>query len=249
MLVLVRWDEMNVKVVTAPIAFSSSRPLRRIGISAYGYGGTVAHAVLESAKSIIPDYCSHKFMRPIKDTPNGSGYAEADADRPYLLLFSAHDRPTLKNNIDEYSTLCQDVNLLDFAYTLGLRRTKFQERAFAIVGGEIFNSSFEAASADIRTAPREAACPAFVFTGKALPLYPFTHHSHSLSSSNMQTRRYICTNMMLLRPRSPVAADGNDTFRYFSVSSPHDPPSRPALVYAFSSTFMENRRGLNGTRR
>ncbi|KAI4865013.1 putative polyketide synthase [Hypoxylon rubiginosum] len=162
----IRWDEMNVKVVTAPIAFSSSRPLRRIGISAYGYGGTVAHAVLESAKSIIPDYCSHKFMRPIKDTPNGSGYAEADADRPYLLLFSAHDRPTLKNNIDEYSTLCQDVNLLDFAYTLGLRRTKFQERAFAIVGGEIFNSSFEAASADIRTAPREAACPAFVFTGQ-----------------------------------------------------------------------------------
>lgn len=165
MFIVVPWDEMNVKVVTKPTGFPASASSRRIGVSAYGYGGTVAHAVLESARSVAPEYSAHRSMRHLKGIEDELGCVEPDAGRPHLLLFSAHDRPTLQNNIEAFSTRCQDASLVDLAYTLGLRRTKFQERAFAVARRESFESDVKGALCEISSAPQEAACLAFVFTG------------------------------------------------------------------------------------
>ncbi|KAF3056229.1 Lovastatin diketide synthase LovF [Daldinia childiae] len=141
------WDDMNVKVVTKPTGFPASASSRRIGVSAYG------------------------SMRHLKGIEEELGFEGSDDGRPQLLLFSAHDRPTLQNNIEAFSTSCQDASLVDLAYTLGLRRTKFQERAFAIARRETIESNVKDALCEISSAPQEAACLAFVFTGEMAAAY------------------------------------------------------------------------------
>lgn len=163
---LVPWENLNVKVVTEPTFFPRSAPLHRIGVNAFGYGGTNAHAILESAKSFLPlDYRCHKFISHLEGVPNGASHTEFDAGRAHLLLLSAHDEPTLKSNIDGISTKCQDANLLDLAYTLGLRRTKFKKRAFAVCNEKTFQSDMNATCTSICQAPDKTGTPAFVFTG------------------------------------------------------------------------------------
>ncbi|KAI0025583.1 putative polyketide synthase [Xylariomycetidae sp. FL0641] len=160
------WDDINVKVVREPTPFPASMPVKRIGVSAFGFGGTNAHAVLESADSVAPGYRAHKFMHHAEGVPNGTAHSDPDADRPHLLLFSAHDGPTLKNNIANYSTHVHEADLIDLAYTLGLRRTKFPCRAVAVGRKETLERDIQAASTDTISAPNVPAKPAFVFTGQ-----------------------------------------------------------------------------------
>ncbi|KAI0172251.1 putative polyketide synthase [Hypoxylon sp. FL1284] len=156
------WDKYNVKVVTDATPFPSSKPCRRIGVSASGYGGANSHAILESVDSVAPGYRRHASMF---DAPRS--YLDQEGPiRPHLLLFSAHDAPTLKSNLITYASRCQDVDLTNLAYTLGVRRTKFPNRTFAICHEDAVETNIGAAVADIVSAPAAPAVPAFVFTGQ-----------------------------------------------------------------------------------
>ncbi|KAI1502975.1 putative polyketide synthase [Biscogniauxia marginata] len=159
------WDEYNVKVVRKITPFTNSTPIRRIGVNAFGYGGTNAHAILESVNSLVPGYRTHKSMHHAEGVPNGSNRKDPDTARPHLLLFSAHDKPTLKNNLADYSMSCNTADLIDLAYTLGLRRTKFPQRAFAVARKESLELDIKAASNNIFS-EREPTVPAFIFTGQ-----------------------------------------------------------------------------------
>ena len=91
-------------------------------------------------------------------------------DRAHLLLFSAHDEPTLKNNLQDHASQCGDnINALDLAYTLACRRTKLLYRTFSIGMRGTLLSDIQAATSNIMSKPQEPARPAFVFTG----MYPF----------------------------------------------------------------------------
>ncbi|RYP74755.1 hypothetical protein DL771_002819 [Monosporascus sp. 5C6A] len=171
------WEEYNVKVVTEPTPFPKSTPVHRIGVSAFGYGGTNAHTILESTQSLIPGYHSHKFMHCLKGVPDGLKHEDPDADRPYLLLFSAHDVPTLKNNLADYLGCCNDAQLIDLAYTLGLRRTKFPQRAFAVVRKESLESDIKVGMNDITSFSGQALIPAFAFTGELGAAFAAGHMS------------------------------------------------------------------------
>lgn len=140
---------------------------RRIGVSASGYGGTNSHAILESIDSVAPGYRRHVSMFDVaKQSINGvSREKPTTISRPHLLLFSAHDTPTLKNNLARYASHCRVANPLDLAFTLGVHRTKFPHRTFAICHEDTIEATITAAAADIIPAPAEAAMPAFVFTG------------------------------------------------------------------------------------
>lgn len=72
--------------------------VQRIGVSAYGYGGTNAHAILESVQSHVPNYPRRKFAQQVEGVSNGVAQTDIDTDddQPHLLVFSAHDNPTLK---------------------------------------------------------------------------------------------------------------------------------------------------------
>ncbi|KAF7533617.1 hypothetical protein G7054_g6912 [Neopestalotiopsis clavispora] len=167
----IKWNDFNIRVITEPTPWPTSMPVRRIGINAFGYGGTNAHAILDNAASLVPP--AHlkgwrSVSRPHSSRAvNGHNWpSENEDDYSHLLVFSAHDEPTLRNNLADYAARCRDAPLLDLAYTLGKRRSKFKRRAFAIAKQGSLTSVVQDATATITTAPSDSARIAFVFTGQ-----------------------------------------------------------------------------------
>ena len=161
-IVPVPWDELNVRVVTEPVTIS---PWSRIGINAFGYGGTNAHAILESIKKEVPNYFGYKTLSQAKEEHPVLNKNDHETERPHLLLFSAHNSATLKSNLSDVAKACEGVNLTDLAYTLGARRTKHDQRTFAVTTKDKFITGVGAASEAIAANTAGKAVPAFVFTG------------------------------------------------------------------------------------
>lgn len=184
----VPWDSLNVQVVTKPKPWKAlDSVVRRIGINAFGYGGTNSHAILESTDSYVrKEHLRHRYLRlnmpPSLEftneaqTPQSLGISNDNG--AHLLLFSAHDEPTLRSTHIDYSKLdvrCTE-DMLDLEYTMAFRRTKLPWRSFAIVRQENFQEDVMTASTQVVAPGRKAARPAFVFTG-ALLLLPQTRFS------------------------------------------------------------------------
>ncbi|MEU8080909.1 acyltransferase domain-containing protein [Catellatospora citrea] len=70
------WDACGLRVVTEPQAWPAGGQVRRAAVSSFGYGGTVAHVVLEEGD------------RPAPPAPGG--------DEPQLMLLSAPTEPGLR---------------------------------------------------------------------------------------------------------------------------------------------------------
>ncbi|KAJ2996994.1 hypothetical protein NUW58_g789 [Xylaria curta] len=154
------WDDINVQVVSEPTPFPVSQTIKRVGVNAFGYGGTNAHAIIESTESFVPGYQGHRL--PVEHQVNG----ETDNNRPSLLVFSAHDEATLKSNLESYAERCGNANLTDLAYTLGVRRTKLSHRTFTVARKQDIISDIRSAAVDITIQPENPAKLAFVFTGQ-----------------------------------------------------------------------------------
>jgi len=175
---LVKWNEWNVKVVTEPTFFSPLYPIRRVGVNAFGYGGTNSHAIIDNVESVVPDYCRHKNIRRLGQSSNG---VREKKDRAHLLVFSAHDKTTLKRNMNAYSKIEGNFDLIDLAYTLSTRRSKLACRAFATCRDESYGPDINVAS-EITIEQSKINAVAFAFTGqgaqwpgmgaKLIPRYP-----------------------------------------------------------------------------
>ncbi|KAK8061768.1 polyketide synthase [Apiospora phragmitis] len=167
MVILVPWHDLNVKVVTQPTPLPASAHPHRIGVSAFGYGGTNAHVILEESVFDSPGRRRHRSFRALQGVPK-TFHTDADHDeagRPHLLLFSAHDEATLRNNLQDVSDVVKEANLVDLAYTLGLRRTKLQKRAFVVAHKDRAQSEIKEATTRI-SAPKSAPVFGLVFTGQ-----------------------------------------------------------------------------------
>lgn len=120
--------------------------------------------IIEETDSFLP------FSNTYTNSQNSVDKASQklfDGNRPFLLLFSAHDRVTLKNNIATYGRVAENYDLLDLSYTLASRRTRLQNRAFGVVSHEnletCFSDNFEGFTfAEKKSAPTIG----FVFTGQ-----------------------------------------------------------------------------------
>ncbi|KAK7994790.1 polyketide synthase [Apiospora arundinis] len=159
------WADLNVQVVTQPTHFPMPAHPRRIGVSAFGYGGTNAHAILEEAglhSSSSPEPSVPQNLRTPEDSDEEN---ELDIDRPHLLLFSAHNEETLHNSLQDYSKVARTTGLLDLAYTLAHRRSKLSKRAFVVAHKGQLHSEIQNATSVISTAKSP---PVFglVFTGQ-----------------------------------------------------------------------------------
>ena len=88
--------------------------------------------------------------------------------RPFLLPFSAHDKPTLKRNIDAHGKIVDKYNLLDLSYTLANRRSVLQSKAFTVASHATADEVFQNAATSFTFAEKKKKTPTvgFVFTGQ-----------------------------------------------------------------------------------
>lgn len=118
-------DELNIKVQTETIPWPENYATRRVGISSWGWSGTNGHMLVEALDHLYPGYQQGK-TREHADYDHSVG-------RPLLMTYSAHTQNALRKNIEKHRGLADNYYLIDLAYTLNMRRTKFKERAFAVL--------------------------------------------------------------------------------------------------------------------
>ncbi|KAI8948157.1 hypothetical protein F4801DRAFT_604654 [Xylaria longipes] len=154
----IKEKQWNVKVHADTAPWPSDFSVRRASVSSFGYGGTNGHVIIESIDSLYPWYQHAKKKRE-------TGRAEP-SKIPYLLCFSAHDKPTLVRNIAAVGTVAHEYHLPDLAYTLNLRRTKFAHRAYAIAREGQEAEAFALATSQAGAASKKPTSIGFLFTGQ-----------------------------------------------------------------------------------
>ncbi|ORY03478.1 hypothetical protein BCR34DRAFT_492333 [Clohesyomyces aquaticus] len=155
------WQNWNIKVPSDPQPFPAHLPVRRVSVNSFGYGGTNGHFIVESVDSLVPGY-SHGQKRAKR-----GDRGVFNQRRPYLLPFSAHDKPTLLRNIEAYSKVVDDYNLLDLSYTLSNRRSKLASRGFAVCSPDNVTKAFgNIAENFIFADKKKAPVVGFAFTGQ-----------------------------------------------------------------------------------
>ncbi|RFU25348.1 hypothetical protein B7463_g10989, partial [Scytalidium lignicola] len=157
------FQSLRVRATRTAIDWPAGPTLRRASVNSFGFGGANAHVVLEAA-----DYSRHvsSYIEKV-----GSDFFSADDEdtevegTPRVLVFSANDEQSLKNNVTSLSghLLNPAVSLDpgDLAYTLSERRTHHYHRGFVVTT----TSSFSVESV-IYGKSQASTEVGFVFTGQ-----------------------------------------------------------------------------------
>ena len=117
------FDKYNMVVPVEPTPWPHYRH-ERASVNSFGIGGSNAHAVLESPRSLGIDGSKH-----IEDGRVGV------EDTPRLLLFSAATQASLHQMGEAYAKFVNDGpnNLVNLSHTLANRREHLPHRAFAVL--------------------------------------------------------------------------------------------------------------------
>ncbi|KAF1934444.1 uncharacterized protein M421DRAFT_50651 [Didymella exigua CBS 183.55] len=163
----------KLQVVQENIAWPDNYHVCRASVNSFGYGGANAHAIIEAADSVLPGYRSfvRKGGKTLSQSPtldmigvNGSS-VQAIPREEFILPFSAHDFPTLKNSLANIRKVSDQYDILDLAFTLSQRRSRFFNRAYAVVGRQSTVDDLD--DAEIVFGKRgNGANIAFIFTGQ-----------------------------------------------------------------------------------
>ncbi|EFQ92956.1 hypothetical protein PTT_09821 [Pyrenophora teres f. teres 0-1] len=146
------FDAANLIVPTQPTPWPQDRD-ERVSVSSFGFGGSNAHVIIESAASF-------------NTTRKPETSRAASNSTPQLLLFSANTPPSLKAVVANYDAfLHKSPHLLpDVAYTLAYRREHLPYRAFAVCTSDSITLPMPAPAAK---APEDAGTSlVMVFTGQ-----------------------------------------------------------------------------------
>ncbi|KAK4067253.1 uncharacterized protein Triagg1_7696 [Trichoderma aggressivum f. europaeum] len=114
----------NLQVVTSNMPWPKLSPgeVRRASVNSFGFGGTNAHAILES---------HHQPMDETTPTHIAAS-TKLESSAPHLpFVFSAASEPSLKALVDSYCRYLEDnssVDLRRLSYTLNCRRSAFAYR-------------------------------------------------------------------------------------------------------------------------
>ncbi|KMU81132.1 lovastatin nonaketide synthase [Coccidioides immitis RMSCC 3703] len=153
------WKGWNVKVVSEATLFPTHLLVKRVSVNSFGYGGTNGHVIIEGADSFLPTY----QLSQQKSKPRGT----FSRKRPYLLVFSAHNKPTLSQNIEAYGKVAEKYNLLDLSYTLGNRRSRLASRAYVVTSDATLVSDFKDIAKFVAYAEnKKKPSIGFIFTGQ-----------------------------------------------------------------------------------
>ncbi|KAF7524694.1 hypothetical protein G7054_g11326 [Neopestalotiopsis clavispora] len=163
----IKWDEWKVKVPTEAVPFPRL-PVRRVSINSFGYGGTNAHVVVEGTETMTKYAPAYAYFDKWFSQRKFTGRRRAlERKRPFLLPFSAHDKATLRRNIDAHGKIAPKYNLLDLSYTLGTRRSNLQSKGFAVASYSNLSSTFDNVGETFKFADKKKVHSiGFVFTGQ-----------------------------------------------------------------------------------
>ncbi|QSQ14847.1 type I polyketide synthase [Myxococcus landrumensis] len=139
------WSELPIEVVTEHREWQVPEGGRRIaGVSAFGFGGTNAHIVLEEA--------------PL--TPRRDDVPVAE-ERAELLVLSARAPESLRESVERFHAMLVDeargsgAALRDLCYSAGCRRTHHEHRLAVVAGSR--SGAAESLAAFLRGAAHPAA--------------------------------------------------------------------------------------------
>ncbi|KAH8770754.1 polyketide synthase, partial [Diaporthe sp. PMI_573] len=140
-------DGLNIKVQTETIPWPEHYATRRVAFSSWGWSGTNGHMLVEALDNLCPSYQQGKAR----------GHTDYDhsSTRPFLVTYSAHTRNALLKSIVKHQGLVDKYFLADLAYTLNMRRTRFKERAFAVLSGHSKPEKWAPSSMTFGTAPKD----------------------------------------------------------------------------------------------
>ncbi|PCG91451.1 Acyl transferase/acyl hydrolase/lysophospholipase [Penicillium occitanis (nom. inval.)] len=132
---------------------------KRVSVNSFGYGGTNGHIIVEGVDSFLPDY-KHGKKTDVK--PEGD-----ELNRPYLFPMSAHNKPTLKQNIAAYEKIVDQYDPLDLTYTLANRRSRFSTKGYVVATPATIPSAFGNDAAAFAIAEKKKTNEVgFAFTGR-----------------------------------------------------------------------------------
>lgn len=171
----IRWDAWKVTTHNDPLAFARHLQVHRVSVNSFGYGGTNAHVIVEGAGSLLTKKQSYQYLDSTAASPRAGRTkvprGSLHRHRPYLLVFSAHDKPALERQVDALARAAGAYDLLDLSYTLANRRTRFSSRGYAVVSYQKLRST----AAETSDAPfdglvysdsKKPPTVGFVFTGQ-----------------------------------------------------------------------------------
>lgn len=162
----IKLNEWNIKIVTETTPWPSrSHPnrderVRRAGVNSFGYGGANSHVIIDAADMHVP---SGYMLRPSEEK------VTASVRTTIFLPVSADSDTALKRRVADLSLLyLPNINTIDLAYTLGIRRSHLSVRGYVLArpGHQKEDLTVE----NLRTRIQEKAYSklplAFVFTGQ-----------------------------------------------------------------------------------
>ncbi|MGW4968337.1 type I polyketide synthase [Nonomuraea sp. NPDC004186] len=136
----VDWEGTGLRVVGAPTPWPGSAHPRRAAVSAFGYGGTVAHVVLEEAPPARP--AAERTAGPSAEgiaglsaegaaEPSAEGILGLSAEGATGRLFpvSAASRAALRQAAGNLADVAGSLPAADVGHTLALRRAHLPHRA------------------------------------------------------------------------------------------------------------------------
>ena len=154
----------KVKAFRTTISWPKDAP-RRVSINSFGVGGSNAHAIVEAARDSDREHHISSYASPEDEFTLDD---EEEAARPSILVLSANDATSLRNNIEAFGDHLINprvkVNLSDLAYTLSERRTRLWHRAFITTQTTGLDERSEAWTVGKKSP--QAPTYGFIFTGQ-----------------------------------------------------------------------------------
>ncbi|OHE97149.1 hypothetical protein CORC01_07590 [Colletotrichum orchidophilum] len=162
------WKGWQVNVPTDPTPFPKRLAVTRVSVNSFGYGGTNAHTIVESPKSLLVSPQSYKYSMPGTTTKGKLARGAVNRNRPYLLVFSAHEAGALKRNLAALGKVAAEYSLLDLSHTLANHRTRFQSKGMVVTTPATLHGTFVSGTPDLVLADKKetARTLGFAFTGQ-----------------------------------------------------------------------------------
>lgn len=124
-------QQPTFNIATQTQKWTEENPLRFVGVSSFGFGGTNAHVVLEAAKSL-----TNAEAHASPTLPKVSSHPPQQVERPWqLLTLSAKTKSALKTLVQRYQSFISegelqgdDTTLADICFTANTGRAHFSHR-------------------------------------------------------------------------------------------------------------------------